>query len=115
MSRWGWNGGAKIATEGIKRVRQAEDAAEDIIDEAAEAADRMISDARAEASRRVAAAAEKARRDGGELAKRIKKETDEQVRSQREDTERARLAIKQRAVKSIGSAVRTVLDTIESP
>ena len=44
---------AAVPTEGVRKVREAEDKSEDIIDEASDEADRIIADAETEASRRI--------------------------------------------------------------
>jgi vacuolar-type H+-ATPase subunit H len=103
-----------MPTEGIKKVRQAEDKAEDIIDAAAEDADRIIADAKREASRRVRAAGERARHEGGELKRKLMLRADDQVLSVKKATDRELSEVRRRAHVGFDRAVQILLDDMKA-
>jgi vacuolar-type H+-ATPase subunit H len=102
-----------MKVESIKKVRDAEEEAEDLIDGALEQADRLISDGRSEASGRVAAAEARARREGEELRRGIMEEAEKEVMEIKEEAEARRQSINRIGQWRIGRAVEAVLDALE--
>jgi vacuolar-type H+-ATPase subunit H len=68
-----------VIGDSIRQVRQAEDEAEDVIEEAAEQVERLRSDARNDYSIRVMSATEKARRSAESLRTQVLREAAEEI------------------------------------
>lgn len=101
-----------MPTEGISRVREAEDRAEDIIDEAHEAADRLLADARIVAVRRVSDAEARAGREGRAIAGRLEGETAREMESRESEAAKAAAVVGERAAVNHDRAVGVVLEAL---
>lgn len=99
-----------MAVESIKKVREAEEQAEDIVHDAADEADRVIADARLEATRRISAAGERATGENSTMRRRLEQETESEVQAiwRRARAERER--IKGEGNIRMDSAIKAVLE-----
>lgn len=99
--------------DSIRRVRQAEDEAEDIIEAAAEQVERLESDARRDYSMRVLAAQERARKDGARRRAQALKQAEEEISVVRKDADWERRMITLTGGNRMGEAVAAVLEMLE--
>jgi vacuolar-type H+-ATPase subunit H len=104
-----------MAVESIRKVRRAEEQAEDLIDEALEQSDRLISDGRFEASSRIAVSDERARREAEEIHMEHIREADAEVEETEREAEKERNRIRERGLLFIEDAVKVVLEVITGP
>jgi len=99
--------------DSIRRVRQAEDEAEDIVEAAAEQVERLESDARREQSMRMLAAQEKARRDGARARVQALKEAHEEIEAVWKDAGWQQRIVAITGRNRMTEAVAAVLEILE--
>ena len=101
-----------MAVESIRKVRRAEEQAEDSIDDALDQSDRLISDGRFEASSRIAASDESARREAEDIRMGLMREADAEVEETKQEAEKERNRIRERGLLFIDDAVKVVIEAI---
>lgn len=98
--------------DSIRRVRLAEDQAEDIVEAAAEQAERIMSDARNDCSLEVMTARRQARESAGEIRTAILREAAEEVASINGDAKLERESLESGSAARADLAVKRVLEII---
>lgn len=98
----------------IRKVRQAEDEAEDIVEEAAERVERLKSDTAQDCSMKVLSAKQKARGEAQDVRAQILREADEEVGAIEKCAVTEREAIAREANRRSELAVKVVLEMLEA-
>ena len=101
-----------MAVESIRKVRRAEEQAEDLIDDALDQSDRLVSDGRFEASGRIAASDERARREAEQIRMELAREADAEVEKIKQEAEKERNRIHERGLLFMDDAVKMVFDSL---
>ena len=99
--------------DSIRRVRQVEEEAEDLIDDSADEAVRVESQSKQEYSVRILSAQERARKASVGIRDQLLKEADEEVRAIRKNAERQRRILALESSNRSEDALRVVLETLE--
>ncbi|MHB8893668.1 MAG: hypothetical protein ACYC99_00615 [Candidatus Geothermincolia bacterium] len=99
--------------ESIKRVRRAEEKAEDTIEAAAEEVERVEADASRDYSMMVLAAIERARKDGAKARAQALKQAEEEISVVRKDADWERSMIALNGRNRMDEAVAAVLEILE--
>jgi len=99
--------------DSIRRIKQVEEEAEDLIDDAADETFRVESQSKQEYSVRILSAQERARRASEGIRDQLLKEADEEVRAIRKTAERQRRILALESSNRSEDAVRVVLQTLE--
>lgn len=99
--------------DSIRRVRLAEDQAEDIVEEAAEQVERLRSDTLNDYSLRVMRATQKAREAADELRAQVLSEADGEIQSIHKSAKLEREILAIESSKKIDAAVATVLEMLQ--
>ncbi|MFH1149696.1 MAG: hypothetical protein V1748_04405 [Actinomycetota bacterium] len=99
--------------EGIRKVREAEEEAEDKIDAASERAERIIADGSDAASRVLAAAEGRASARAREIQEQARLETDVEIRAIEQAAEKERERVTRLAEMHRDAAVKVVLEAME--
>jgi vacuolar-type H+-ATPase subunit H len=99
--------------DSIRRIKQVEEEAEDLIDDAADETHRVESQSKQEYSVRILSAQERARKTSEGIRDQLLKEADEEVRAIRKDAEHKRGILNLQSGSQTGDAVRVVLQTLE--
>lgn len=98
----------------IRRVRQAEDEAEDIVEEAAEQVERLKSDTAQDCSMKVLSAKQKARAEAQDVRTQVLREADEEVGAIEKCALTEREALVREADRRSELAVKVVLEMLEA-
>lgn len=98
--------------DSIRRVRLAEDQAEDIVEAAAEQAERLMSDARNDYSLRLMTARRQARESAEGIRAAILREAAEEVASINDDAKLERESLESESAARVDLAVKRVLEII---
>lgn len=101
-----------MATEALRKVRDTEEKAEDLIHSAYDEADRILADARSDAARMVDGAQNRVRREVTFIRSSLDKEANEEIQALQARSAAEREKIHQVALARIEEAVRTVLEKI---
>lgn len=99
--------------DSIRRVKDVEEEAEDLIDDAADEAVRVESQSKHEYSVRILSAQERARKASEGIRDQLLKEADEEVRVIRKNAERERRILTIESGNRSEEAVRLVLEKLE--
>ncbi len=100
--------------DSIRRVRQAEDEAEDIVEEAAEQVERLRSDTKQDCSMKVLSAKQRAREAARGVRAQVLKEAEEEVGAIAKCAATEREAIAREAERKSERAVKAVLEMLEA-
>jgi len=98
--------------DSLRRVRQVEEEAEDLIEEAAEEADRLASVARQDYSMTIMAAERRARKEGEVIREQILKEAEEEVKAIRKDHDWERKMLYMEGNRRMDGVVGEVLQAL---
>jgi vacuolar-type H+-ATPase subunit H len=101
-----------MATEALRKVRETEEKAEDLIHNGYDEADRILSDARIDAGRMQNAALDRVRREVKFMREALDKDAKEEIRALQEEGEAERQKIRRGAGDRMEEAVRLVLEEI---
>lgn len=104
-----------MPTEGLRRIREAEDEAESLIDIALDGFDRTLQDTRHEASRRILSAEARAKNDSDEIRARLALEAESEAQEIGRRAEVERGKVRDQALSRMAEAVGSVLEVIEKP
>lgn len=102
-----------MPTEGIRKVGEAEEAAEDTVHGASDQADRILADGSAGAARRFAAAEDRARREVAQLRQQYDREAEVEIAAIDREAEKERERVAELARMHTDEAVKVVLEVIE--
>jgi len=101
-----------MPTEALRRVRETEEKAEDLIDSAYYEADRILADARTDAARTIDAAQDKVRREITFIRSSLDKEAQREIESINSRTAAERESMRGSAEARMGQSVETVLKAV---
>jgi vacuolar-type H+-ATPase subunit H len=101
--------------DSIRRVSQAEEEAEDLIEDAAEQAERIRSDSENEYSRKILSAQEKARRESAGLKVQVRREADEEIKAIQKNVQWECRMLGLQSGAKMDTAVRAVLEMLGVP
>lgn len=104
----------EMPKDGLRKIREAEERAEDLVDYALENADRVASDAQTEASRLLSDAEAKAGREVSRLRAQVEAETKAEIAAIDQDTEKQRDMIRKQGTKHMEEAVRAIVEGIQT-
>lgn len=99
--------------DSIRKVRQAEDEGEDIIEEAAEQVERLMSTARNDYSLRVMSATQKARKTGESLRAQVLREAADEISAINTSAKKERERLAAHSNRKATAAVRRVVEMLK--
>jgi vacuolar-type H+-ATPase subunit H len=102
-----------MATDGLRRIKEAEERAEDLIDDALDNADRIASDAQIDAARLVSDAEARARQEASRLSAHIQDEAEAEIQAMNLETEKQRDIIRKQGKQQMEEAVTAIVDGLQ--